>query len=104
MREGRYSGRATEFKMKVIAFLLAVVSFATGLLAAWYWYRSSQVAVKQTNKEAKSYDSITLGLLRRAIEAYQEVATLNKKAALWTITTVVLTAASAVAGAWPTAN
>jgi hypothetical protein len=84
--------------------LLALSALATGLVAAWYWYRSSNVTAEQTNKEAKSFDSVTLGLLRGAIQAQQEVATLNKKAALWTMATVVLSAASAVAGAWSTAN
>ena len=86
--------------MKAIALLLAASALATGLVAAWYWYQSSIVTVEQTNKEAKSVEFITLGLLRGTIQAYQEVADLNKKAALWTMASVVLSAASAVASTW----
>jgi hypothetical protein len=90
--------------MKAITLFLAVSALAAGLIAASYWYRSTLVPIEQTNREAKSVEFVTLGLLRGAINAYQTVAALNNKAALWTACTALLSAASAVAGAWPSLN
>jgi hypothetical protein len=85
--------------MKAITLLLAFGALAAGLVAAWYWYRSTLVPLEQTIKEAKSVEFATLGLVRGAMDAYQKVAALNSKAALWTALTAVLSAASAVFGA-----
>jgi hypothetical protein len=38
------------FKMKIVAILLAFSALTTGLIAAWYWYRSTLVPIEQNDE------------------------------------------------------
>jgi hypothetical protein len=86
-----------------------VSTLGTGLLAAWYWYKSSKAgpsedyittyidtaeAVKDT--PLNSYRQIA-GMMIDSFEASR----LNKLAAIWTAISVVLGGLTTVAGAWP---
>lgn len=84
--------------------LFAIGALVTGLIAAWYWYQSSKVPIKSTQPDARSFDMAAFGMAAGTLEALQKVAVLNKRAALWTAFSVVLGAASAIAGAWQTSN
>jgi hypothetical protein len=88
------------FKVKLAVLLLASGAFVSGLIAASYWYRSTKVPLKSTTPDAKGFDMAAFGLAAGAYQAYQAVAALNKKAALWTAAAAIFGAASAVLGAW----
>src|SRR5262249_52732945 len=90
---------AKKFKMKAIIVVTASdAALVTGLIAAWYWHRSTKVPLKTTQPDAKSFEMAGFGLAAGAYQAYQAVAALNKKAALWTAASVVLSAISALIG------
>jgi hypothetical protein len=86
--------------VRLALLILASGALITGLIAASYWYRSTKVPLKSTTPDAKGFDTAAFGLAAGAYEAYQAVAALNKKAALWTAAAAVFGAASALLGAW----
>ena len=83
----------------MFAIILALAALVAGLVAARYWYKTTLVQIKNKNPTSKDNAMVALGLLNGSIIAYQEIAELNKKAALWTAATALLGAASAVLGA-----
>lgn len=97
--------------MRVIITVLKVAEFATGLIAAWYWYRSSKVDYnfmkKLTGKspsieEQYSHYNPKLDIMNTAIStkaSFRQAAQLNKTAALWTAASVALSVASTIIGA-----
>ena len=77
---------------------LAILSAGSGLIAAFNWYRSSQVSLPD-------YHSAPVGEYGPvAYNWMKETSKLNKMTALWTATATGLAAASAIAGvliSWP---
>ena len=86
--------------LKVISIALALAALASGLLAAWYWYRSTKEVPVDTLRalyggpEQSAMDGVS-GLFETGLRA----AKWNQKAAIWTAVTAVLSALSAAAGA-----
>lgn len=82
--------------------MLALMAFCAGLIAAWFWYRASRVVavpvrlgwVEPGSPEATQWIG---GLLA----ASNEVARLNKIAALWTAASVMIGVVSNLLETWP---
>jgi hypothetical protein len=78
--------------MKLAAIILAVLSFLSGLAAAWYWYEAGRVPVGLAPRSGPGGAMpgpvrAALGGLRVSVEAS---AALNRNAALLTAAAVVL--------------
>jgi hypothetical protein len=86
--------------MKIASMALAIGSLVTGLVAAWYWYKSSIVKVvpKADGRFGGGMATATAPWLSGAMVAFAEGARLNKNAALWTAASVVLAALSSITG------
>jgi hypothetical protein len=84
---------------------LAIAALITGLLAAWKWYTASWVQPKP-NWRTEPVEPVlsNMGWTGATLEAFEKAGQLNAKAALWTAVSVVLSALSALAGAWPISN
>ena len=78
----------------MVTWLFAVATFAAALRAAWYWYRSSQVAVAPYWREVSKDE-----WLDAAMRASTEAANLNRWGAVWTAASTVLGAATVTAAA-----
>lgn len=95
-----------------LAVILSVLAFGTGLVAAYYWYRSSQIQpdpgwrvgppspeltdlrpIEPLDLEAKNS-----GRVLAAVQAFSESAELNKRAAIWTAVSVAFAAISSICG------
>jgi hypothetical protein len=83
----------------MVMWLFAVATFGTALRAAWYWYRSSQVAVAPYWREVSKDE-----WLDAAMRASTEAANLNRWGAIWTAASTVLGAATVTAAAWFSSN
>src|SRR6202521_152068 len=94
----RFARRARG-QARMITWLFAVATFATALRAAWYWYRSSQVAVAPYWREGSKDE-----WLDAAMRASTEAANLNRWGAVWTGASTVLGAATVTAAAWSSSN
>lgn len=85
--------------MRWVVLLLAAATLGTGLRAALLWYRSSRIMVSPvgpldyTDQGASNFAWV-LGL----IEAGNQTAALNAKAAAWTAASVALGVAATVLG------
>jgi hypothetical protein len=83
------------------SFVVALGAGLCGLIAAYYWYRSSFIEYgpnwdfEPVVEEQKNMDRFVA-----IMKAAKESSRLNKSAARWTAASVVLSAASAIAGAW----
>jgi len=93
--------------MKFISFALALLALVTGLVAAARWYKASKVEIMPLWAELGVIEPLggssnhwIVGILKAA----QKSGALNKEAALWTASSVFLSALSAVIGAWPISN
>lgn len=94
--------------MKCIGVAFAVLAGITGLVAAWCWHQSSQVQIDpgwgppgsgrgfEPSDEADQAMSWAVA----TIKAFGDASDLNKKAALWTAASVLLSALSAIIGNW----
>jgi hypothetical protein len=82
--------------MKSIAIVLAVLGFGCGLLAAYFWWRSSQTKFHiSSNWPAITPTGAVIG--SRDLENYlREVGRLNKWAAIFTAISLLLSTASTV--------
>jgi hypothetical protein len=78
---------------------LAISALLTGLLAAWYWYKSSavKVAPKADGRFGGGMATAPAPWLAGAMDAFTEAARLNKNASLWTAASVVLAQLSSIA-------
>jgi hypothetical protein len=92
--------------MNMLDIALAVAAFATGLRAAWLWYRASKVQpdpnwpqepVAGLPLEPAEPTFTEIGWTSAVLTSMQVSASLNAKAAFWTAVSVVLAAASAIA-------
>jgi hypothetical protein len=86
--------------------ILAVAALAMGLVAAHYWYQSSIVKIDPAwDLDIRGpIDKNIMGWVTGVMIAFRTASRLNQKAALWTAASVLLSAMSAIAGAWPTSN
>src|SRR5260370_1006166 len=93
--------------MKAISIALAITTLVTGLKAAWHWYQSSRVIIDPGwtppglpgPSEPVMPEQQQTGWTVATITAFEEAASLNRTASLWTAASVGLSAASAVIGA-----
>jgi hypothetical protein len=77
--------------MKWLSVLLACLGAVTGIVAAYYWYRSSQVSINPVwLTESGDPHASQSGWLAATMGAFSESARLNKIAASWTAAAVVL--------------
>jgi hypothetical protein len=78
--------------MRLAAFILAALSLITGLVAAWYWYKSSLVRVEPRidHRTGGAMPGPVRRWLGGTIASVENSAALNKKASLWTAATVIL--------------
>jgi hypothetical protein len=78
--------------MRCAALILAALSFVTGLLAAWYWYKSSILPVeRRIDRGPKGgMPGVVRAWLGGIIASAETSAALNKKASIWTAATVIL--------------
>jgi hypothetical protein len=89
--------------LRIFSIFLAIIALVSGLIAAWYWYKSSKVPIdpgwsgptEPVVPEQQQMDW-TVAILK----ATREVADLNKTAALWTALSVAFAAASTIVGAF----
>lgn len=89
----------------VVILLLAVATAFAGFYAAKLWLRSSKIpiiptwakhgGIEQAGGESQSNNAWLVGI----IEANEEVAKLNQRAARWTAVSVALGAATTIIGA-----
>jgi hypothetical protein len=88
--------------MKYLVMAFAVGALTTGLKAAYHWYESSQVQI-DPGWTIERQEPVVPELRQNdrhaaIIDAASKSAALNKIAAIWTAVSVVLGAASSIAG------
>lgn len=86
-----------------IALGFAMGGLVFGLVAAWYWYRSTRVAIDPLNDDPDAIMPVVpeleqLAWLAAQFRANQEVGRLNTIAATLTAVAVVFSTASSVIG------
>lgn len=92
--------------MKVVSIVLALLALAAGLLAAWYWRKSSKVLFvpaypTETGLASPSFNQAE-AWIPAVINTFQKAGRLNMIAAQWTAAAVALGAAASVVGALAT--
>lgn len=84
---------------KCIAASLAVVGAVTGMLAAWYWFKSSRVPTQPSwPTEPGDAQASQMGRMAGMMNASTKAAKLNAIAAGWTAVSVLLNVASTLVG------
>ena len=90
--------------MKVASITLALIASATGIWSSWLWYRASRVQIMpmwQTEGRIEPLDPTSaqaewiVALLQTATKSGH----LNRKAAVWTAATVLLSTIATLVGA-----
>ena len=86
-----------------VAFWLAVGGLVFGLIAAWYWFKSTRVPIDPLNGDPNAIMPVVpeleqLTWLAAQFRANQEVGRLNTIAASLTAIAVVFSTASSVVG------
>jgi hypothetical protein len=88
--------------MKCVSIGLAVGALATGLIAAWFWYRSSIVQPDPgwsvANPEPVIPELRQMAWNTAILAANTKSSDLNKTAALWTALSVALSGAASILG------
>jgi len=83
--------------MTYSAIPLGIVSLVFGLIAAWYWYRASKVAIEpkfhELSEDVHEVD-FNWALVKAIMIAAQQSSALNRSAALWTAAAVLLSGAT----------
>ena len=88
---------------KGIAIALAIGGLISGLVAAWFWERTTRVSVDPLNGDPHAIMPVLPAIEQLAwwaaqFRADQEIGRLNTLAARWTAAAVVLGALSSVVG------
>ncbi len=88
--------------MKAVSIVLALLALATGLQAAWLWFKSSKVEINPAWELDIRGDinKNIMGWVTGLMQTFTRSSKLNAKAAIWTAASVFLSAVSAVAGAF----
>jgi hypothetical protein len=91
--------------MKCAAVIAALVAFATGIAAAWFWLKSSQVDVKPMWPggegglvEPGETDASQDGWIGGTLQAFTDSAKLNSTAARLTAISVFFSALASILG------
>lgn len=84
-------------------FLSAMAALASGLVAAWYWYKSTTAKIDPgIRKMDDGRDAFrVMAWVESVMNTAATASDFNRKAALWTAASVLLAAISAILGAWP---
>jgi len=79
--------------MKCISLTLAIASFGSGAVSAYYWYLASKVAISPAWEPQIQGDSIknVMAWVTGSMIAFRKSAVLNQRAAIWTAITVAST-------------
>jgi hypothetical protein len=86
--------------VKPVSFGFGLIAAVTGLVAAFYWYRSSGIeitpawAASPPIAEPAEPDAANTQLTSATIQAFKSSADLNRKAAMWTAVSVLAAALS----------
>lgn len=88
--------------MKVSALLLALAGLGCGLMASYYWFKSSKVRI-DIGPETEPGEVVFSQLRWQAatVKAIVEMSRLNKVATVWTAIAIVFSGVSGVFGNWP---
>jgi len=93
--------------LKTISFILSVTGFALGLVSAYFWLKASEVSVLPAWKRELPKDVIArspgenindivhknmMAWVTGIMGAFRKSGQLNRRAAIWTAATVVVTA------------
>lgn len=92
--------------MRLASLIMAFFALGTGIVAALYWYRSSNVQIEpiwpigtdglvEPGEREESQD----GWIGGALVAFSASAALNAKAAIWTAVSVVFAAIASILSA-----
>jgi hypothetical protein len=86
--------------MKWASVGLALLATVAGLVAAFYWYRSSKVGITPIWGGLEPVNPLfsQMGWMAGLMQTFAESADLNKRAALWTAVSVALAAGSSFFG------
>jgi fatty acid desaturase len=86
--------------MRILAITLAIAGFATGLAAAWFWFRASGVQIDPVWNEREPVDpeQSQAGWIAGMLNASSSSARMNRVAAFLTGVAVILRTGSGVAG------
>jgi hypothetical protein len=103
-RAGGYRGGAEVARVTVITIILAIASAITGLVAAFYVWRSTCVPVAPEGFEPVDLDLKSLAWMSATIDATREAGRLNRIAIGWTVASINFAAISAIIGALPILN
>ena len=101
-----------ESEVKTLSMVVALAAFVTGVVAAWYWYRSARIDPKTgwnppvgdatTDPDALLANLNALFVWTFAIkDALKESSELNRSAAIWTAVSVLFSAVAAEMGNLP---
>ena len=89
-------------RIQIMVVLLAVLSAATSLVSAWFWYRSALVETVPLWVELGQIEPVDgsshLHWTIAQLKAGAEVAGYNRIAALWMVPAALFAGASALAG------
>ena len=90
---------------RCVAFSLAVGGLVFGLIAAWYWFKSTRVPIEPLNGDPNAIMPVVFEVeqvtwLAAQFRANQEVGRLNTIAASLMAVAVVFSTASSVVGMW----
>lgn len=90
--------------MRYVALVLAIAACVTGLIAAWHWYKASEIRIVPpwTPGGVRPWEQMLADYRRNEelSESTSESARLNKVAALWTAVAVALSGFSSIASAF----
>lgn len=88
--------------MKTMAIAFGVIALGCGLIAAWYWYKATRILFEPEFwklPDDVSESDFNWTLVKAIMVATHKTAELNRLAALWTATAVVLGGTSNLLGA-----
>jgi hypothetical protein len=83
--------------MKTISASIAFFGFIAGIIAAWYWYKSTQIDVPDIRHIINGNVTINyVEWMEGSVRALRDVSELNEKAAIATAISVFANGAAAV--------
>lgn len=87
--------------MKFVLLALAVFAFLAGLRSAWLWYRASRVQIIPMWEQNGRIEPVDVRASQQEwiialLQTAQKSGDLNRRAALWTAATALLSAISAL--------
>jgi hypothetical protein len=92
-------------EMKAFILICGFATLLTGLIAAWFWFKSSLVTIRPLSFQltGPGRDQFNFEAWRKAVNrAFEQAGKLNTKAAAWTAGSVILGAITTFLGALQT--